>query len=91
MQALSMHQPWASLVAKQVKHIETRDRRPPSRLLGQRIAIHATKQIVTINPDAAANPTDRLLIASFNHAVTQVIDDNKECLLRRLFLPVGMV
>ena len=73
MQALSMHQPWASLVAKQMKHIETRDRRPPLSLIGQRIAIHATKRIVTFNPDEATYPAERQHIERFNQAVAQAL------------------
>lgn len=41
MPAMTLWQPWASLVALGLKPYETRDRRPPHRLLGQRIAIHA--------------------------------------------------
>ena len=50
MKALSLHQPWASLIADRRKTVETRSWRPPARLLGQRIAIHAAK---TIDRDAA--------------------------------------
>jgi hypothetical protein len=38
---LSLHQPWASLVALGVKTIETRSWAAPKSLIGQRIAIHA--------------------------------------------------
>lgn len=41
--ALSLWQPWASLVACGAKQIETRHWPTPRALLGQRIAIHATK------------------------------------------------
>ena len=43
-QAITLHQPWASLVACGAKSIETRSWAPPKRLIGQRIAIHAGKQ-----------------------------------------------
>ena len=43
MKALTLHQPWASLIAHGVKSIETRSWAPPQSLLGQRIAIHAGK------------------------------------------------
>lgn len=43
MKALSLWQPWASLVACGVKTIETRSWAPPQETIGQRIAIHATK------------------------------------------------
>jgi hypothetical protein len=41
--ALPLWQPWASLVAVEAKRIETRHWPAPQRLIGQRIAIHATK------------------------------------------------
>jgi hypothetical protein len=41
MQAISLWQPYASLIAAKVKRFETRSWRPPGRLVGQRIAIHA--------------------------------------------------
>ena len=47
MKAISLWQPYASLIAAGVKTIETRGWRPPSDLIGQRIAIHAAKAIET--------------------------------------------
>ena len=44
MKAISLHQPWASLIAVGVKTVETRTRKPPAGLMGQRIAIHAAKR-----------------------------------------------
>ena len=43
MKALSIRQPWASLVASGAKYIETRSRPAPTAIIGQRIAIHACK------------------------------------------------
>lgn len=43
MKALSLWQPWASLIADGRKRIETRSWRPPEWLVGQWVAIHATK------------------------------------------------
>jgi hypothetical protein len=43
MKAISLWQPWASLVVHGVKKIETRDWQPPRSLIGKRIAIHAAK------------------------------------------------
>ncbi len=40
--AITLWQPWASLIALGLKPYETRDRRPPHRLIGQRVAIHAS-------------------------------------------------
>ena len=44
MQAITLYQPWASLIACGAKTTETRSWRPPSKLIGQEIAIHAAKQ-----------------------------------------------
>ena len=41
MKALTLHQPWASLVAAGAKPFEFRGWRPPVAMIGQRIAIHA--------------------------------------------------
>lgn len=43
MKAISLWQPWASLVAIEVKPYETRHWAPPKELIGQTIAIHAAK------------------------------------------------
>lgn len=43
--AITIHQPWASLVAGGAKPYETRDYPPPAKYIGQRIAIHAGKNI----------------------------------------------
>lgn len=45
MQAISLWQPWASLIAAGVKPFETRDWAPSRALIGQRIAIHAAKKV----------------------------------------------
>ena len=39
--AITLHQPWASLIAAGAKRVETRSWAPPQHLLGQHIAIHA--------------------------------------------------
>lgn len=43
MKALPLWQPWATLVANQRKRIETRSWPAPRYVLGERVAIHATK------------------------------------------------
>ena len=48
MKAISLHQPWASLIAAGIKPIETRSWAPPKALIGQRIAIHAAKKTISI-------------------------------------------
>lgn len=45
MKAISLWQPWASLIACGDKPFETRHWAPPRDLVGQRIAIHAAKKI----------------------------------------------
>ena len=49
MKALTLYQPWASLIAEGPKNIETRGWRAPIHLIGQRIAIHAGKRQVKIS------------------------------------------
>jgi hypothetical protein len=44
MKAITLHQPWASLIAIGAKPFETRSWPPPRWLIGQRIAIHAGKK-----------------------------------------------
>ncbi len=46
MYAITLHQPWASLIALGVKTVETRSWPAPARLMGQTIAIHAGKRVV---------------------------------------------
>ena len=43
MRALTVWQPWASMLAAEIKTCETRGHAFPKRYLGQRIAIHAAK------------------------------------------------
>lgn len=44
MKAISLWQPWASAIALDLKHFETRGWRPPEKLVGQLLAIHAAKR-----------------------------------------------
>ena len=44
MRALTLHQPWASLIAEGYKSAVTRNRPAPQSLVGGRIAIHAAKR-----------------------------------------------
>lgn len=45
MDAISLWQPYASLIAVEAKPFETRHWAPPRRLIGKRIAIHAARKI----------------------------------------------
>lgn len=42
--ALTLHQPWASLVALGIKSIETRSWAPPKALIGERLLVHAGRR-----------------------------------------------
>ena len=46
MYAITLHQPWATLIALEIKTVETRSWPAPERLLGQVIAVHAGKRMV---------------------------------------------
>ena len=46
MYAITLHQPWATLIALGLKKVETRSWPAPERILGQVIAIHAGKRVV---------------------------------------------
>ena len=46
MYAITLHQPWASLIALGVKTVETRSWPAPAHLVGQTIAVHAGKRVV---------------------------------------------
>ena len=52
MYAITLHQPWATLIALRLKTVETRSWPAPARLLGQRIAVHAGKGLVRRPGDA---------------------------------------
>ena len=49
MKALTLYQPWASLIAEGTKKVETRSWSAPAWVIGQRIAIHAGKRRVRIS------------------------------------------
>lgn len=44
MQAITVHQPWATAIARYGKPVENRGWRPPAGLIGRTLAIHAGKQ-----------------------------------------------
>ena len=44
MKAITLHEPWATLIACGAKKIETRDWAPPRSVVGERIAIHAARR-----------------------------------------------
>ena len=61
MKAISLWQPWASLIACGVKMHETRHWRAPGWLIGQRIAIHAAKKLIADLGD----DLEQLLVSEF--------------------------
>lgn len=58
LKALTVWQPWASLIVYRVKPYEFRGRRPPSALVGRRIAIHAGAR--PVRPAEVRDLVDRL-------------------------------
>lgn len=81
MKALTVQQPWASLIAHGFKPVEFRKGEPPTWLIGQRIAIHAGKKrispkelrgLIALCSDArfkATNLQDRDRVLDFLHKV----------------------
>lgn len=71
MKALTLWQPYASLIAIEAKPFETRDWAPPPALIGKRIAIHAAKRKIraTDFPDqkTADSIHDAFGRCSWNH------------------------
>ena len=65
MKAITLWQPWASLVAAGIKTSETRSWAPPEDLVGQRIAIHAAKRPVRVS-EWAWKPQMVNAVASLN-------------------------
>lgn len=61
MKALTLYQPWATLIIHGPKRIENRRWTPPKDLIGKRIAIHAGK---TIDGGAVIRHEDTLLKAT---------------------------
>ena len=54
--AITLHQPWASLVAHGIKNIETRSWPPPQGIIGERIAIHGERIAIHAGRTVVLNP-----------------------------------
>lgn len=80
MKALPLWQPWASLVACEKKKVETRHWTPPPWLVGERIAIYATKR--KVDPDVALPEFAAALGEAEAEGTLQLIDGG---------LPLGML
>lgn len=60
MNAITLYQPWASLIATGDKRYETRSWRPPPKYYGQPLAIHAAKKKYTdIGPSRLLDAVER--------------------------------
>ena len=71
MKALTLHQPWATLIANEVKTIETRSWAPSPSLIGERIAIHAGRTVANVGLPQAVE--DLLVALTDSHAWWQKI------------------
>jgi hypothetical protein len=63
MKAISLWQPWASLIACSAKPFETRSWAPPRGMIGQTIAIHAAKKI----DKGAIDFAEALMYGQYDH------------------------
>lgn len=65
MRALTLHQPWASLIAHGIKTCETRGWPPAAAMLGERIAIHAAVRLIRLSElnEAEIDALERMLRA----------------------------
>ena len=70
MKAISLWQPWASLIACGVKPYETRSWAPPRELIGQPIAIHAAKKI----DKGAAEFAEELMYGQYGQEIADKLD-----------------
>lgn len=73
MKALTLHQPWASLIARGVKTYETRSWQPPESMRGQVFAIHAGK---TVQPLPHKVPRFRRQTPEWERRVAEVLGDD---------------
>ena len=71
--ALSLHQPWASLVILGYKAIETRDWPPPPGIIGSRLAIHATQTLTDHRIEDAPSEEWRRIIAAYNRELEECL------------------
>jgi ASCH domain len=72
--ALSLWQPWASLIALGIKTIETRSWKAPASAIGQPLLIHAAKR----KPDANTRMGDFMLLRHGDHTWRLHNDDQSE-------------
>jgi activating signal cointegrator 1 len=91
--AISLWQPWASLIACGMKPYETRHWSPPRELIGQTIAIHAAKKRDKDGIDLAEELTyqDHVIgDTRFSAQIDSIPDDFLDC-FGQAVLPLGRV
>lgn len=57
MYALTIRQPWAYCITHGTKRVENRSWKPPSKIIGERIAIHTSQKLDKASLSAASDPT----------------------------------
>lgn len=67
MEAISIKQPWASLIAKGIKDIENRTWKCPKKYIGQRVLVHAS--YIRSDKDLSRDQNDNL---TFNNLIYMV-------------------
>lgn len=88
MRALTVHQPFASLIMAGAKPFEFRNRRPPAALIGQRIVIHASAQ--KIRQPFAADLFVAVRDQALSSIITATLDPAKALpVLGRAWEPAG--
>ena len=65
MKAITLHQPFASLIVEGHKHAETRSWAAPSSLVGRRIAIHAAKRPALGYEDGVRAITENIMTDTY--------------------------
>lgn len=86
MHAITLREPWATLVAIGAKRIETRSRAAPDWLIGQRIAIHAAKGLTANEWHCAiSEPISAAIRAAGLSLYPDVDDDDARTLLQLAF------
>ncbi len=86
--ALTVQQPYASLIVRGIKHYETRTWKVPSRLIGETIAIHAAKSgklIKVVGESCLVRPDSGIPAETLDKLMHFTLSSPK------IFLPAGQV
>lgn len=77
MKGLTLTQPWATLIALGIKRIENRKWKPPANMIGERFAIHASREIdpavTAILPDDARRALLAMMRAGGDLPTSQIV------------------